>query len=679
MARSKMVPAKPVVLRIGPDGKDEELDAESTLTAGPYKIPLNSPMWNDADGTFYAGCGSASQGLRKLGPGLLICDPAGEKPRYLAAGARSPVDPTQLGTPFFLVGDKRAWTAQGLLDLEKLTRIAQLPSAMYEVYAASDDGLAFADAVSSRTGGVRMSPQMVFRSGAQDAPDSRKHLAPESEKINGLGFAVASDGTIWAPHGTYGLGHFDGKAWRDVNTLGTDDGVVHVSITPYSLVPAQNGWVLAYVGQQKSNLKRNTVGGPVLLPTYLLLNNELASGGASFATWIPQSRDYFREAFASPSTGFGWCYYRPPIAQVEDDGQIWIKPRDISPPAVAIDKFKNIWTLSSGSVCVVTEKRAIDVPLPDGPAGPAGKVEQLQLLGDGEFVFLRSGSGSTSFVRLTPAGEPDFTAGPKVDGKSYVYRDLQGGLWLTVKDSTGRNIADDPETGITIRRVTAPDKGQDLHGVGSPVLVDASGCVWLVPRTKKGDDVATVWLPSGKTTTLKISGLVGARPLVAAGKGRVLAETKGGYQELLADNPDKPEAYTMGTLYALDKPDDELLVDLKYSSLGYLAGIGYKYVAGQMDCVLHLYRYGGSQPQHDDPPSAPAGAEGQAKGKSGTPPAASKLRTWHDTTGSFSVQAEFVSATAGVARLRKTDGSTINVPMEKLSDEDQKFIRNRGK
>ena len=36
-------------------------------------------------------------------------------------------------------------------------------------------------------------------------------------------------------------------------------------------------------------------------------------------------------------------------------------------------------------------------------------------------------------------------------------------------------------------------------------------------------------------------------------------------------------------------------------------------------------------------------------------------------------------ATAGVAKLRKTDGSTINVPIEKLSDEDQKYIRNRGR
>jgi hypothetical protein len=36
-------------------------------------------------------------------------------------------------------------------------------------------------------------------------------------------------------------------------------------------------------------------------------------------------------------------------------------------------------------------------------------------------------------------------------------------------------------------------------------------------------------------------------------------------------------------------------------------------------------------------------------------------------------------ATAGIAKLRKTDGSTINVPMDKLSDEDQKYIRNRGR
>jgi hypothetical protein len=80
--------------------------------------------------------------------------------------------------------------------------------------------------------------------------------------------------------------------------------------------------------------------------------------------------------------------------------------------------------------------------------------------------------------------------------------------------------------------------------------------------------------------------------------------------------------------------------------------------------------------------ASPGAAAGRAEPKTATPAkakpsAAGNLRTWHDATGSFSVEAEFVSAMAGVAKLRKTDGSTISVPIDKLSDEDQKFIRNR--
>jgi hypothetical protein len=79
-----------------------------------------------------------------------------------------------------------------------------------------------------------------------------------------------------------------------------------------------------------------------------------------------------------------------------------------------------------------------------------------------------------------------------------------------------------------------------------------------------------------------------------------------------------------------------------------------------------------------------AGGQGEPKAATtakATSPAAvaDQFRTWQDASGNFTVQAEFVSATAGVAKLRRPDGSTINVPIEKLSDEDQKFIRNRGK
>jgi hypothetical protein len=56
-------------------------------------------------------------------------------------------------------------------------------------------------------------------------------------------------------------------------------------------------------------------------------------------------------------------------------------------------------------------------------------------------------------------------------------------------------------------------------------------------------------------------------------------------------------------------------------------------------------------------------------------PPAPKLRTWHAAEGLFSVEAEFVSMAGGSVKLRKADGSEINVPIEKLSEDDQHWIR----
>jgi hypothetical protein len=50
------------------------------------------------------------------------------------------------------------------------------------------------------------------------------------------------------------------------------------------------------------------------------------------------------------------------------------------------------------------------------------------------------------------------------------------------------------------------------------------------------------------------------------------------------------------------------------------------------------------------------------------------LREWIDSSGSFKTKATFMSMTAGKVKLRKPDGSVIEVPIEKLSLDDQQFI-----
>ena len=79
-----------------------------------------------------------------------------------------------------------------------------------------------------------------------------------------------------------------------------------------------------------------------------------------------------------------------------------------------------------------------------------------------------------------------------------------------------------------------------------------------------------------------------------------------------------------------------------------------------------------SAPRSDDAITA-AAAQPQAN----APPAPS-LRTWRAAGGKYSVEATFVNAAAGTVMLRKADGSTIKVPIEKLSDEDQQYVRKRG-
>lgn len=53
-------------------------------------------------------------------------------------------------------------------------------------------------------------------------------------------------------------------------------------------------------------------------------------------------------------------------------------------------------------------------------------------------------------------------------------------------------------------------------------------------------------------------------------------------------------------------------------------------------------------------------------------------RTWKDKTGKFSVEAEFLSLKSGILKLRKIDGTELNIPIEKLSKDDQRFAQNQA-
>jgi hypothetical protein len=53
-----------------------------------------------------------------------------------------------------------------------------------------------------------------------------------------------------------------------------------------------------------------------------------------------------------------------------------------------------------------------------------------------------------------------------------------------------------------------------------------------------------------------------------------------------------------------------------------------------------------------------------------------KWRTW--TSGSHTVHAKFIKAVSGTVHLQRNDGSKATIPMEKLSEEDQRWIRDKA-
>jgi hypothetical protein len=71
---------------------------------------------------------------------------------------------------------------------------------------------------------------------------------------------------------------------------------------------------------------------------------------------------------------------------------------------------------------------------------------------------------------------------------------------------------------------------------------------------------------------------------------------------------------------------------------------------------------------------APAEVDQPAK-PSGPVVAGDAMHTWSDSTGRFQVTAEFVTLENDKVRLRRHDGRTIDVPVEKLSPADQTRVR----
>lgn len=75
------------------------------------------------------------------------------------------------------------------------------------------------------------------------------------------------------------------------------------------------------------------------------------------------------------------------------------------------------------------------------------------------------------------------------------------------------------------------------------------------------------------------------------------------------------------------------------------------------------------------PPSQIRPAAGAAKPAAKLPAEAAKPRTWTDSTGKFSVEATLADIKDGQATLKRTDGRTVTLPVERLSQADQDYLK----
>ncbi len=76
------------------------------------------------------------------------------------------------------------------------------------------------------------------------------------------------------------------------------------------------------------------------------------------------------------------------------------------------------------------------------------------------------------------------------------------------------------------------------------------------------------------------------------------------------------------------------------------------------------------------PPNNVRPLRGAAAPKAAKKPApAAKARTWTDSTGKFKIDAQLVEFKDDQVTLRRTDGKTISLPLNRLSQQDQQFVK----
>ena len=124
-------------------------------------------------------------------------------------------------------------------------------------------------------------------------------------------------------------------------------------------------------------------------------------------------------------------------------------------------------------------------------------------------------------------------------------------------------------------------------------------------------------------------------------------------KKLLEDLKSANDAVVLSALHTLNRkknaePDALLVVSLRSLK-------GHRHLHVRQEAEKAFAKYGGD---------AAAGKE----------PEIHAMRTWKDATGTFSVEAEFIRFQGNTIELRRKDGRTVKVPVDRLSNEDRAFI-----
>ena len=124
-------------------------------------------------------------------------------------------------------------------------------------------------------------------------------------------------------------------------------------------------------------------------------------------------------------------------------------------------------------------------------------------------------------------------------------------------------------------------------------------------------------------------------------------------KKLLADLKSSNDAVVLSALHTLNRktnaePDAGLAISLRSLK-------GHRHLHVRQEADKAFAKYGGD---------AVAGKE----------PETHAMRTWQDATGAFSVEAEFVRFHGDTIELRRKDGRTVKVPVDRLSSEDRAFV-----